>query len=63
MVLSVELKCKSEIMHFRKPNVKRKNVKFNCSNNVLGVVNHHRYLGIVLNEFLDYNFMAKIVEK
>jgi hypothetical protein len=49
---------KSEIMHFRIPSKSRTNVKFRIGENVTNIVPHYRYLGLVLNEFLDFSFTA-----
>ena len=54
---------KSEIVHFRRKSVFCTNVKFQVSNLTLKVVNQYKYLGLVLNEFLDFKVTAEIVAK
>ncbi len=59
---SMVVNCsKSNIVHFRQPSVARTVVQFMCGNELLVTVDKYKYLGIVLNETLDYNFTAKMI--
>ena len=52
---------KSKVMHFRNPSRQKTQFKFICSNNELDSVDKYRYLGLILNDTLDYNVTAKYV--
>ena len=52
---------KSNVVHFRPPSVDRTHVNFHCGDGAISVVNKYTYLGILLDEFLDYNVTAKVV--
>ena len=52
---------KSSIMHFRSNSVPRINYNFSCGVQTLPFTDRYTYLGITLNEFLDYNVTAKAV--
>ena len=52
---------KSNVVHFRLPSVDRTHVNFYCGDGAISVVNKYTYLGILLDEFLDYNVTAKVV--
>ncbi len=54
---------KSKVMHFRNPSVDRSNYQFILNGEVFDYVSSYQYLGLVLNEFLDYQFMAKAVAR
>ena len=61
MVTNLE---KSNVAHFRNSSVPRTNCEFhigNLDNNKVQVVDRYRYLGIVLNEFLDFSVTARVV--
>ena len=45
---------KSEIIHFRPCQSKQTKEQFKYGDSVLNVVKFYKYLGIILNEFLDY---------
>ncbi len=49
---------KSYIVHFRKPGQPRSSFKFVLGNTELNIVEQYKYLGIILNEFLDYDVTA-----
>jgi hypothetical protein len=49
---------KSKVMHFRNPSVDRSNYQFILNGEVFDYVSSYQYLGLVLNEFLDYQLMA-----
>ena len=60
----VNVNCeKSEIVHFRKVSDNRSQICFMYNSKTLNTVDHYKYLGIVLNEFLDLKFTADIVAK
>jgi hypothetical protein len=48
---------KSNIVHFRSLSTPRTSFPFKCG------TDSYIYLGLALNEFLDYNFTAKFVAK
>ena len=54
---------KSEIVHFRNKRVDQSNFKFTYNTNVMKMSNYYRYLGLVLDEYLDYQFTANMVAK
>jgi hypothetical protein len=55
--------CKSNIVHFRLPSMERSKYIFKCSDMNIESKNNYTYLGLILNEFLDFNLTAKIVAK
>ena len=52
---------KSNILHVRKPQVPRTNFTFMLGETELCKVEQYRYLGIMINEFIDYNGIAKVL--
>lgn len=54
---------KSKIVHFRIQSVTQTNLEFMLNGNQLDIVSKYMYLGLLLNEFLDYNEIAKIEAK
>ena len=52
---------KSNIVHFRPPSHHKSVVNFKCCNENIAIVDNYKYLGLVLNEFLDMNLTAKMV--
>ncbi len=52
---------KSNIVHFRKPSQPRSSFQFVLGNTELNIVEHYKYLGIILNEFLDYDVTAQVL--
>ena len=54
---------KSKVVHFRGPSVARTNNIFVLGDNIIEIVPHYTYLGLLLTEFLDYDSMAKAVAK
>ena len=55
---------KTKVMHFRiGPSVRRSSFVFTCGDKEIGFADHYRYLGLVLNEFLDYQKTATEVAK
>ncbi len=53
---------KSNIVHFRKPSQPRSSSKFVLGNTELNIVEQYKYLGIILNEFLDYDVTAQMLQ-
>ena len=54
---------KSQIIHFRQHSVSRSTCNFTCGEHDLEIVDRYVYLGLSINEFLDFNFTAKIVSQ
>ena len=54
---------KSQIVHFRKKEMECTNVRFHCGNHELQNVSSYKYLGLLLNEFLDFKVTADHVAK
>ena len=54
---------KSKIAHFRRKSCPRSTQQFHCGNKSIEIVSSHNYLGIVLNEFLDFQITAKVVSQ
>ena len=52
---------KSNIVHFRLESVPRSNFVFKCGEHVLEYSDCYKYLGLLLNENLDFNVTAKMV--
>ena len=52
---------KSNVIHFRPKSVPQIDVQFNCGSHNLDISDRYTYLGLALNEFLDYNVTAKAV--
>ena len=50
---------KTKIVHYRKKNKPRSNFKFLYGNHILEITDHYKYLGCVLNEYLDFDITAK----
>ena len=54
---------KSQIVYFRHRSVLRTNCGISCGSTELKIADKYVYLGITLNEFLDFNFTAKMVSQ
>lgn len=54
---------KSKMIHFRNQSISRSDCIFKINGENIEYVSSYQYLGLVLNEFLDYNVMAKAVAK
>ena len=54
---------KSQVVHFRRPSVPKTKAIFKCGDRVLDVVESYTYLGMLIDEFLDYERTAKSVAK
>ncbi len=46
---------RSNIVHYRKPNIVRTSKQFFLGECTLQVVNQYKYLGVILNEFINFN--------
>lgn len=54
---------KSNVVHLRLPSMERSKYIFKCGDINIELINYYTYLGLNLNEFLDFNLTAKIVAK
>ncbi len=54
-------KNKTEVVHFRKPQQLRTQYVFKYGIDVLEIVNKYKYLGMVLNEYLNFNVTADVL--
>ena len=54
---------KSNVVHFRLPSMERSKYIFKCGDMNIELTNNYAYLGLILNEFLDFNLKGKIVAK
>ncbi len=52
---------KSNVMHIRQPHVNKTNFRFLLGKCVMSIVNQYKYLGVVLNEHIDYNVTAQVL--
>ena len=52
---------KTKIMHFRTPSIVRTDYIFTCGESQIEIVDKYRYLGILLNDTLDYDITAKYI--
>lgn len=52
---------KSNIIHFRSQSASRSSFVFTCGDHSLKTVGQYTYLGLLLDEFLDYNKTAKCI--
>ena len=52
---------KSNVMHFRPYSISRTTFRFTCGQRDLQIIDKYKYLGLVLNEFLDFSMTAKLV--
>jgi hypothetical protein len=52
---------KSNLVHYRKPSCPLTTKTFYLGENTLSVVKQYKYLGIIFDEFLDYNVTAKVL--
>ncbi len=54
---------KSNIVHFRNPRSLKTDFNFHLGNVNLDIVSQYKYLGIILNEFLDYNVTTQTLSE
>lgn len=50
---------KTQVVHYRNVSVPRTDFEFSCGTANLEVVSQYKYLGLIINEFLDYNVSVK----
>ena len=46
---------KSNVIHFQPLSVARSSFKFTCGQSVINTVSSYKYLGLTLNEYVDYS--------
>ena len=54
-------KDKTKIVHFRKPQQPRNQYGFKYGSDILEIVDKYKYLGTVLNEYLNFNITADVL--
>ena len=54
---------KSNVLHFRRKNVDRSVFQFRIGDMPLNYSDKYKYLGVVLNEFLDYSVTANMISE
>ena len=54
---------KTKIVHFRNPSNMRSNFHFICGDKDIDFTDKYKYLGLILNEYLDYHVTAKAVSQ
>lgn len=52
---------KTKVIHFRNPSKVRTVFSFSCANQRIDVISSYRYLGLVMDEHLNYDITAKAV--
>ena len=52
---------KSKLVHFRPQSIPKSEFVYKCGDDCIQYCSDHKYLGLVLNEFLDYKSTAKSV--
>ena len=52
---------KTKVMHFRNQSMVKSDFQFKCCDSVIEYTGTYKYLGLVLNEYLDYSLTAKYV--
>ncbi len=54
-------KNKSKIPHYRNPGIPQITTTFYLGDNYLSVVKQYKYLGIIFNEFADFNVKVSVL--
>ena len=54
---------KTKVIHFRNPSIQRSNFVFECGNENIEYTQSYKYLGLVLNEYMDNAVTAKYIAK
>ena len=54
---------KSKVVHFRPKCINKSNYVFKCGDDTMEIAENYVYLGLFLNEFLDYSFTASYISK
>lgn len=52
---------KTNVVHFRNKNIPRTNYVFNLGDDMLQTVDKYKYLGLILNEFLDFTITSQVL--
>ncbi len=52
---------KSKIVHYRKRSIHQTTTTFYLGDNYLSVVKHYKYLGIIFDEFIDFNVTTSVL--
>lgn len=52
---------KSKVVHFRKPRIKCSEYEFKLSRQPLTIVDRYKYLGIVLNAYVDFDITVQVL--
>ncbi len=52
---------KSKIVHYRKPSIPQTTTPFDLGDNYLSVVKQYKYLGIIFDEFVDFNVTVDVL--
>ena len=55
-------KGKSNVVHFRQNLVPKTDASFSYGDGTLNVTDRYTYLGVVLSEHLDYNYIYIVVQ-
>ena len=53
----------SKIVHFHRKSFARSTQQFHCGNKAIEFVSRYKYLGLVLNDFPDFQITAKVVSQ
>ena len=51
--------AKSNILHVRQPHIPKSNYTYKLGDSELCIVENYKYLGIIINEYMDYDKVAK----
>ena len=54
---------KSNVVHFRTRSMQRSQFTFRCNDEKLEYTDNYKYLGIMFNEYIDYNVTATFVSQ
>ena len=54
-------KNKTEVVHFRRKHKDRTSFEFSLGVNALNITDEYRYLGLVLNEHMDFSATGQIL--
>ena len=54
---------KSKVVHFRPMYINKSRYVFKCGDDIMEIAENYVYLGLFLNEFLDYSFTASYIAK
>ena len=54
---------KTQVVHYRNVSIPKTCFVFTCGTSNLELVNQYKYLGLIIDEFLDYNVTVKHISK